>query len=117
MTPQRRTALVSVLVAIALIGLKLGTGLATHSLGLISEAAHSGTDLIAALLTFVQGAYAELGDMRVAAASAAAAAAVLILREGLHGWVARITRVEFESGLLLAMTFIVCRSFRSRAAR
>ena len=52
MTPQRRTALVSVLVAIALIGLKLGTGLATHSLGLISEAAHSGTDLVAALLTF-----------------------------------------------------------------
>jgi len=51
-TPQRRTALISVLVAIALIGLKLGTGLATHSLGLISEAAHSGTDLIAALLTF-----------------------------------------------------------------
>jgi len=51
-TPQRRTALVSVVVAIALIGLKLGTGIATHSLGLLSEAAHSGTDLIAALLTF-----------------------------------------------------------------
>jgi cation diffusion facilitator family transporter len=41
-----------VLVAGALIGLKLGTGLATHSLGLLSEAAHSGTDLVAALLTF-----------------------------------------------------------------
>ncbi|HEY4413775.1 MAG TPA: cation diffusion facilitator family transporter, partial [Gaiellaceae bacterium] len=52
MTPQRRTALISVLVAVALIGLKLGTGLATHSLGLLSEAAHSGTDLVAALLTF-----------------------------------------------------------------
>jgi cation diffusion facilitator family transporter len=51
-TPQRRTALVSVLAAVALIGLKLGTGLATHSLGLLSEAAHSGTDLVAALLTF-----------------------------------------------------------------
>jgi cation diffusion facilitator family transporter len=51
-TPQRRTALVSVLAAIALIALKLATGLATHSLGLISEAAHSGTDLVAALLTF-----------------------------------------------------------------
>jgi cation diffusion facilitator family transporter len=38
--------------AVALIALKLGTGLATHSLGLVSEAAHSGTDLIAALLTF-----------------------------------------------------------------
>ena len=52
MTPQRRTALLSVVAAAALIGLKLGTGLATHSLGLLSEAAHSGTDLIAALLTF-----------------------------------------------------------------
>jgi cation diffusion facilitator family transporter len=41
-----------VLAATALIGLKLGTGLATHSLGLLSEAAHSGTDLVAALLTF-----------------------------------------------------------------
>src|ERR1043165_5786672 len=51
MSPQRRTALISVFAAIALIALKLGTGLATHSLGLISEAAHSGTDLIAALLT------------------------------------------------------------------
>jgi cation diffusion facilitator family transporter len=51
-TPQRRTALVSVLAATALIALKLGTGLATNSLGLLSEAAHSGTDLVAALLTF-----------------------------------------------------------------
>jgi cation diffusion facilitator family transporter len=49
---QRKAALWSVLAALALIALKLGTGLATHSLGLISEAAHSGTDLIAALLTF-----------------------------------------------------------------
>jgi len=41
-----------VLAACALIGLKLGTGLASGSLGLVSEAVHSGTDLIAALLTF-----------------------------------------------------------------
>ena len=52
MDPQRRTALVSVGAAVALIALKLGAGLASHSLGLVSEAAHSGTDLIAALLTF-----------------------------------------------------------------
>src|SRR5205085_9654025 len=51
-SPQRRTALVSVAAAAALIALKLATGLATHSLGLVSEAAHSGTDLVAALLTF-----------------------------------------------------------------
>jgi len=41
-----------VLAAVALVALKLGTGLATHSLGLVSEALHSGTDLVAALLTF-----------------------------------------------------------------
>jgi cation diffusion facilitator family transporter len=51
-TAQRRTALLSVLAACTLIALKLATGLATHSLGLLSEAAHSGTDLVAALLTF-----------------------------------------------------------------
>jgi cation diffusion facilitator family transporter len=43
---------VTVLAAAALVALKLATGLATHSLGLISEALHSGTDLVAGLLTF-----------------------------------------------------------------
>jgi cation diffusion facilitator family transporter len=52
MSPQRRTALVSVLAAAGLVAVKLLVGLETHSLGLVSEAAHSGTDLIAALLTF-----------------------------------------------------------------
>jgi cation diffusion facilitator family transporter len=51
-SPQRRTALVSVLAACALIALKLAAGIPSHSLGLLSEAAHSGTDLVAALLTF-----------------------------------------------------------------
>src|SRR6266511_2039706 len=52
MTRQRRTALMSVLAAVVLIAVKLATGLATHSLGLLSEALHSGTDLVAALLTY-----------------------------------------------------------------
>lgn len=51
MTPQRRTALISVLAAAVLVTLKLVTGLATDSLGLLSEAVHSGTDLVAAVLT------------------------------------------------------------------
>ena len=42
----------SVVAAVALIALKLSVGLAAHSLGLISEAIHSGVDLVAALLTF-----------------------------------------------------------------
>src|SRR5256885_14769197 len=52
MTPRRRPALVSVAAAAALVALKLSVGLVTHSLGLISEAIHSGTALVAALLTF-----------------------------------------------------------------
>ena len=52
MTPQRRTALVSICAAGVLVALKLGTGIASGSLGLVSEALHSGTDLVAALLTF-----------------------------------------------------------------
>ena len=68
---------------------------------------YSATTTIAALLTFVLGVYASVGDVRIAAASAVAAAALLIFRQGLHEWVARITRLEFESALLLlAMTFI-----------
>jgi cation diffusion facilitator family transporter len=51
MTPLRRTALVSVGAAGALVVVKLATGLASGSLGLVSEALHSGTDLVAALLT------------------------------------------------------------------
>jgi cation diffusion facilitator family transporter len=46
-----RTALFSVLAACFLIAIKLVTGLVTGSLGLLAEAAHSGTDLVAALLT------------------------------------------------------------------
>jgi cation diffusion facilitator family transporter len=51
-TPQRRSALVSVAAAAILVVLKLTVGLQTHSLGLVSEAAHSGTDFVAALLTY-----------------------------------------------------------------
>ena len=52
MSPQRRSALVSVVAAAVLVLLKLSVGLATHSLGFVSEAIHSGTDLVAALLTY-----------------------------------------------------------------
>lgn len=48
---HERTAQLSVLAAIVLVTVKLAAGLASGSLGLIGEALHSGTDLIAALLT------------------------------------------------------------------
>jgi cation diffusion facilitator family transporter len=50
-SPLRRTALASVVAAVCLIAIKLATGLAAGSLGLVADAAHSGTDLVAALLT------------------------------------------------------------------
>jgi cation diffusion facilitator family transporter len=49
---KRRAALSSVVAAVFLTGLKLGVGLATNSLGVLSEAAHSALDLAAAALTF-----------------------------------------------------------------
>ena len=48
----QRTALASVLAAAALVAIKLVVGLLAHSLGLIAEAIHSATDLVAASLTF-----------------------------------------------------------------
>src|SRR5262245_39278080 len=46
-------ALSSVLAAVVLTVLKLIVGLATGSLGLLAEAAHSGLDLVAALMTLL----------------------------------------------------------------
>ena len=43
----------SVIAAVGLTGLKLVIGLSTGSLGILAEAAHSGLDLMAALMTFL----------------------------------------------------------------
>ena len=48
---RTRAARLSVVAAAFLIAIKLATGLITGSLGLLAEAAHSATDLVAALLT------------------------------------------------------------------
>src|SRR2546423_8974499 len=94
MNPQRRTALVSVIAAILLIGLKLGAGLASHSLGLISEALHSGTDLVAALLTFFAVGVAvrpadiahQYGHGKAEHLSALAEAAILVAASFFIAW-------------------------------
>src|SRR3984957_9483777 len=49
---KRSAAGNSVLAAIFITGLKIAVGVTTGSLGILSEAAHSGLDLIASLLTF-----------------------------------------------------------------
>src|SRR5437764_5172239 len=94
MNPQRRTALVSVIAAVALIALKLGAGLASHSLGLISEALHSGTDLVAALLTFFAVGVAvrpadvshQYGHGKAEHLSALAEAAILVVASFFIAW-------------------------------
>src|SRR5229473_1238916 len=49
---KRAVAGNSVLAALVITSLKIAVGIATGSLGILSEAAHSGLDLIAALMTF-----------------------------------------------------------------
>jgi uncharacterized membrane protein (DUF4010 family) len=72
-----------------------------------ADKTHSATTAIAGILTFALGAYALLGEMRVAAAVAVVATALLALRQSLHDWVKSLTWPELRSGLiLLAMTFI-----------
>jgi len=50
---KKAIALSSVGAAVLLTGTKLTVGIATNSLGILSEAAHSGLDLLAALITYV----------------------------------------------------------------
>jgi len=73
-----------------------------------AEGSYSATTIIAGLLTFVLGAFAVIGDMRIAAAVAVAATVVLAIRSEIHGWINRITWPELRSALvLLAMTFVI----------
>jgi uncharacterized membrane protein (DUF4010 family) len=99
----------------ASLGIVLGVAFAAYSVVIAlftrdeNQAAGnlSATTAIAGMLTFALGAYALLGDMRIAAGAAVAATALLASREELHGWVEKITWPELRSAVvLLAMTFI-----------
>ncbi|HEX5433638.1 MAG TPA: cation diffusion facilitator family transporter, partial [Candidatus Angelobacter sp.] len=50
---KRSVALNSVIAAVAITGLKIVVGISTMSLGILSEAAHSGLDLLAAIVTLL----------------------------------------------------------------
>src|ERR1035437_2928186 len=52
-TEKRSAALSSLLAAVGLTAMKLIVGLLTGSLGILAEAAHSGLDLVAALMTYI----------------------------------------------------------------
>ena len=62
---QRLVALTSVLAAVLLTSLKIAVGLLTSSLGILSEAAHSGIDLVAAAVTLMAvGATSRPADLK-----------------------------------------------------
>ncbi|MHC1739261.1 MAG: cation diffusion facilitator family transporter [Ignavibacteriaceae bacterium] len=57
---KRNVAISSVFAAVFLTGFKLVVGLATGSLGILSEALHSGLDLIAAVITYFSVKFSDL---------------------------------------------------------
>lgn len=80
------------------------------------EGDYSATTLVAALLTFMLGALAVLGDMAIAAGAGVVTVGLLAYKSQLHGFLARLTWTELRSGLLLAaMTFIALPLLPDRA--
>jgi uncharacterized membrane protein (DUF4010 family) len=66
------------------------------------------TSLVAAMLTYLLGAYAVLGDLQVAAGAGVATVILLAHKQVLHEWLTRISWPELRSGFLLAaMTFML----------
>lgn len=72
-----------------------------------AERTFSATTAVAGMVTFALGAYAVVGEPRVAAASAVVITGLLALREALHRWLVNLKWEELRAGLiLLAMTFV-----------
>ena len=114
------------LAACALIALKVAAGIPSNSLGLLSEAAHSGIDLVAALLTFFAVGVAvrpadpshAYGHGKAEHLTALAEAAILVAVAVLIGWRAishlaglRPTSVEVHWYALLALGIVICVDF------
>lgn len=72
------------------------------------ERSYSVTSVVAAMLTFLLGTLAIVGDMRLAGAAGVVLVAVLAAREALHALIERVTFVELRAAIvLLAMTFVI----------
>jgi len=66
------------------------------------------TSVVAAMMTFILGAYAVVGDVQIAVPAAIAMTALLALREPLHQWVASLRWEEIRATLiLLGMSFLL----------
>lgn len=94
----------------------LGLGFAAYSAVIAffryREMAHDGTfgatTIVAAMLAFLLGALAVVGDPGIAASAGVAATLLLALKTALHGWIRKLTWEELRAGLmLLAMTLIL----------
>jgi uncharacterized membrane protein (DUF4010 family) len=72
-----------------------------------SERNFSVTGVVAGMLTFALGAYAVLGDVRVAISAGVTVTLILALKQPLHTWLRSLSWLEIRAALiLLAMTFL-----------
>src|SRR5438270_3903914 len=134
---KRSAALHSLLAAVVITALKLVVGLATGSLGILSEAAHSGLDLVAAAVTLFSVRVSDLpadaehqyGHGKVENFSAFIETGLLLLTCVWIGWEAIrrlfFHRVEIEPslaaflvlGLSMAVDFLRSRELKRIATR
>ena len=76
----------------------------------------SATTLIAAMLTFLLGTLAVVGDITTAIAAAVSMTVLLALRVQLHRWIATVTWEEIRAGLILmVMSFLLLPVLPDRA--
>ena len=73
-----------------------------------AESDFSVTTVVAAMVTYLFGVLAVVGDLRLAAAGAVGLTAILASREPLHRFIERLSWVELRSAIiLLAMSFVI----------
>ncbi|MBN9024833.1 MgtC/SapB family protein [Kaistia sp. MMO-174] len=73
-----------------------------------AESDFSVTTVVAAMLTYLFGVLAVVGDLRLAAAGAVGLTAILASREPLHRFIEQLSWVELRSAIiLLAMSFVI----------
>lgn len=95
-----------VFLGLAFLGFAI-TFTAFHLLESTEEGSRSVTGVVAGLLVFLTGAYALIGDLRVAVAVAVAGTLLLALRDPLHEWLRHLRWEEIRAILILAaMSFL-----------
>ena len=81
-----------------------------------AERNFSVTGVVAGMLAFALGAYAVVGEVRIAIAVAVAVTLILALKQPLHSWLRTLSWIEIRAALiLLAMTFLALPLLPDRA--